>query len=144
MITCNDCVILMQTEYGAMYIFIRSNDSNTTHPGNTSTEFISELPRPVVLEDELNCALVECDIGDKTGESFIIYCDLVENSCVHGQLIPILNIITKSGSVNFPYYIPVSKNAISRIRIRLLNKEGETPTSIPSYCRLVLHFKKST
>ena len=125
-----------------MYIFIRSDDSILTHPNNNSTEFLAELPKTIVVDEKYSCALVECDIGKDLKEPYIIFCDIVENSCVHGKLIPILNIISQSGTVDLPYYIPLSRGIINRVRIRLLDKEGASPATKPLYCRIVLHITK--
>ena len=125
-----------------MYIFLRSDDSVSTHPTNNPLEFLSELPKTVTADGNYTCALVECVITPDVSDSYIIYCDIVENSCVHGKLLPVLNIIDKSGTVDLPYYIPLSRGTIHRIRIRLLNKEGTIPEKKPSTCRIVLHIRK--
>ena len=125
-----------------MYLFISSKDSSLIHLQNNSCEFISELPKTINIPGEWSCALMECHIGDKKGEDLLICCDLVENSCVHGKLVPVLTIISQSGAVDHPYYVPICRDQIYRLRIRLLTVEGKIPSIKPSECRIVLHITK--
>ena len=127
-----------------MYVFVVSNDSILAHPQNTKAEFISELPRTLSFSGNWECALVDCYIDPALiVQDLIIYTDIVQNSCVHGELIPILNIISASGNIVNPYYIPLSQYSINRIIFKILNREGKKiPVSHTiNNTRFVLHFR---
>ena len=125
-----------------MYLFISSDDCLSLHPENTSTNFITELPKPLYLEGEWSCAVVRLNLGNSTDQLYGIYCDIVQNSCVHGLLKPILNLLSQSGVVELPYYIPLNTENVYRIRIILLDDKGKTPKNKPSTTSIVLHIKK--
>ena len=126
-----------------MYLFIGSSDSTDIHSENNSCEFIIELPRHINLEGNWTCAILECDIGPDTWEEELyISCDLIQNSCVHGKLAPVLAVVNKTTSFTNPFYIPVSKDNVYRMRIQLLTKEGRHPENKPIDSRIVLHLRK--
>ena len=128
-----------------MYVYVSSQDSVKLYPDNTAKEFLHEIVQPIYLDGKWSCALVDTNIWQLSGDGIIVCCDVVQNSSVHGKNISILNIISESGPIVNPYYIPVTRNDISRIRISLLNTAGDpcTDQNISS-SRFVLHFKKTS
>ena len=124
-----------------MFVFLGSEDSILLYPANTSCEFLSDLGGGIELTGNWCCGLVSCDIGN-IAEELLVHCDIVQQSSVYGKLIPILTTVKQSGSVSYPYYIPVTRDYIHRIRIRLLTREGNTPSTKPTHCNIVLHLTK--
>ena len=128
-----------------MYVFLRSDDSISLYPNNNSSDFVCELSRLLLLPGIWECALVDCRIGSLLNrEELTVYCDIVENSCVDSNFIPILNIISKSGSPPNPYYIPISRQAVKRIRFKLLDNAGNIfdSSKITDSSRFILHLRQ--
>ena len=124
-----------------MYIFLKSDDSISYHPDNNTCEFVSELPKSIKIEGIWNCSLIHFDVGEEKTEDILVCCDLVESSSVYGREVPILNVLNNAGDIIHPYYIPVNKDIISRIRIKLLTSEGKKLEPEPRHCKLVIHLR---
>lgn len=124
-----------------MYLIISPKDSILTHSTNTVYEFISELPKEIELEGKWVCGLVECDLDPKP-KTLYMYCDIVQNSIVQGQLKPILKILTEKNEFNQICYFPVTRSRLHRIRISIRTKEDQLPTSRISDCFMIIHFKR--
>ena len=126
-----------------MYIFLKSNDSDKIHIQNTKYSFTCEIPQEILLEGVWSCAIVQCNIGlNPEKQDITILSDIIEDSVLHGVLAPVFTIVSTSGSVDYPYYIPLCRNRIHRIKIKLINTSGEKPNISQDYTTFVLHFKK--
>ena len=125
-----------------MYLVVGSADSKLIHPTNSPCEFIAELSRLTNLKGIWKCALVDYNIGKQQREDLYVYCDLIQESPVHGEKLPLLRIIRRSGDISNPYYIPVNKDYVYRLRFTIKTAKGKLPSSPPTNCRFGLHLKK--
>ena len=123
------------------YLFVSSIDSLDLHPSNTVHDFVVELGRNYELtcsrREKWCMALLEVrlDQGDVTQpilENTVITCDLAQPSYIQGTEQCILRSIdpsegTQTASLYQPYYIGMKQCSFSRLRIRLLTRDLQTP-----------------
>ena len=101
-----------------------SNDSLTSHPSNTSTDFTVELQRTLEAGE---CALGEISYSPSYIGELLVVCDICEESFIHEIRLPFLRTVSEPGEVKNLYFIPTSRPQFQRIRIRLLTKDLEIP-----------------
>ena len=94
------------------FIYLTSEDS-PIHSGNTSNDFIIELPGSLNLKGRWECALV-----DTNRRYTDVYCDWCVDSIVGEKRLPILRRLLASGT-QYPLYIPINQGPKQRIRINL-------------------------
>lgn len=136
----------------AVYLFLDSRDSTVFHPFNTPDDFIVTLPKPYVIDDSWECAILELNIDmhqDVSTARLYVFCDIVGDSYVKNTMLPILRPITLEGGANQmtymnPFYIKVSKQEISQIRIFIRNQDLSALHSQVNFfnCTLCLRKKK--
>lgn len=136
----------------AIYLFLDSGDSTVFHSSNTPDDLIVTLPKPYVIYNSWECAILVLNIDKRQEVSTArLYecCDIVGDSYVKNTMLPILRPITLEGGVNQttyinPFYIKVSKQEISQIRIFIRNQDLSTLDSEVIFlnCTLCLRKKK--
>lgn len=137
-----------------VYLFLNSNDSTSFHPSNNPDDFIVTLPKPYVLDGCWECALLEMNIqliNDIALPRVHLCCDIVEDSYVRNNMLPILRAQELTPEQNIlqmtyvhPYYLNVSKQEIRSIRIFIRNDQLQSvPSKIQRLsCVLCLREKK--
>lgn len=137
-----------------VYLFLNSNDSTSFHPSNNPDDFIVTLPKPYVLDGCWECALLEMNIeliNDIDLPRVHLCCDIVEDSYVRNNMLPILRAQELTPEQNIlqmtyvhPYYLNVSKQEIRSIRIFIRNDQLQSvPSKIQRLsCVLCLREKK--
>lgn len=124
-----------------MYLFLSSEDSIESHPGNNAWSFHVDIPQCIHLKGEWECALMDIHYTGDYGELYI-HCDLARTSYVLGKFLPLLRIISKPLSyVVNPYFIPISHNFISHIKIYITTKNGSPPSLTPEHLRCTLQLR---
>ena len=126
-----------------MYVYVSSKDSSAEHVDNTNFDYLYELPLELDLEGSWSCALLEIILEKKINTCFYVYCDIVQNSVVHGKMLPILRVIRDTNQYEKPYYVPLVVNSVKRIRIYIKTKDGQTPNIAMKDCMFVIHFRKN-
>jgi len=125
-----------------MYLFLSSSDSLDSHPDNNAWNFTVDLNECIQLKGDWECALMDIQYGGDCGELYI-YCDLSMPSYALGKFLPLLRIVKKPLSyVVNPYFMPVSHNYISHIRVYITNKQGTKPSFTPKKLRCTLQLRQ--
>ena len=124
-----------------MYMYIHHGDSKIH--GNSSTDFEIVLPISYKLKGDWSCALLEVLIPTPVSEELYISVDIVQNSLVHGKLIPILKSFRESEQFNNPYYMPLRNHDITRMKFIIRTKDLKLPSSDIDKLCLILHFKNN-
>ena len=126
-----------------MYLYISPTDfTGKQYPNNTQYDFIYELPHPVSLEGDWGCAIVEVLLKRKLSENLYVFCDIVDNSIVHGESVPLLRTIENKVEYLNPFYHKITLNKIKRLRISIRTKRNSIPVVNLSACTLVLEIKQ--
>lgn len=115
----------------AVYLFIDSRDSTVFHPSNTPDDFLVTLPKTYLIDDSWECAILELNIDmydDVSTAKLYVCCYIIGDSYVKNTMLPILRAITLKRGINQitytnPFYMTVSKQEISQIRIFIRNKD---------------------
>ena len=104
-----------------MYLFLSPGDSKQAHPNNTPDDFIIDLNKCLKLDGvEWECALTELYYGGAKAQPMYIFSDICTSSYVHDRDLPVLR-----GQFDNPYYIPLSREFISTIRIYIRDMQLE-------------------
>ena len=106
------------------YVFVASTDSLDYHPSNVPHDFTVELPDTII--GKYSCVLLDFYCLNITEELYV-FCDICEQSYVKDHKLPLMRIITHTGEVTIPYYTPVTRRNIQRMRIYIRNKDLEAP-----------------
>lgn len=125
----------------AMYLCVSPTDSVALHPSSNNDSFVFELPTPLYLDGMWSCGLAQVGFDKSQIKEVYIYCDLVGSSVVHGKLAPLLRICKKSVSFSEPFYLPITRNIIERIRFTLKQKD-DSPFGVKGDYFFILHFKR--
>lgn len=124
-----------------MYLHLSSNDSKDTHPNNENWDFTIDLKKDVWCIGEWECSLVDCNYISKKDELYL-FCDICSDSFIHNNYLPLLRII--SGEIRNLFYLPITREHISRIRVYIRNEKGEVPSFSSENFRCTLHVRKIT
>ena len=127
-----------------MYVYVSSTDSLTLHPENTPSNFIVQLPQYIRFDEgEWTCGVVQCMLPKRVSKNVYITSDFVESSVLHGRLQPVLCMTTvKTKEFIQVKYVPVKRNQISTLRIKLVNRRGEEVNFTEDETLLVLEFRQ--
>ena len=124
-----------------MYLFLDSNDSKSSHPQNSAFDFIVELPRPLNLQGEWKCALVEIAYSASVDEDLYVFCDICEYSYIDDGYKPILRIVNGSDIFDKLIYIPITVPTAARIHMYIKDRKGNIPSVDITSLRCTLHIK---
>ena len=114
------------------FLFLSSSDTN--HPGNLPGDFTVTLPKTYDLKGCWECALLEISLSLPYYQRLSVCCDVIQDSCFHGTLYPVLRIIPEVqdngthlydgdlsvyGHLTFdsPYFFQIRKKELGRLRI---------------------------
>jgi len=127
-----------------MYAYVSSTDSLNLHPQNTPSNFIVQLPQYIRLDKgEWTCGVVQCILPKRISKPVYITTDFVESSVFHGTLKPVLCMTTvKTKEFIHVKHVPVKRNQISTLRIKLVNRRGEEVNFTEDETLLVLEFRQ--
>lgn len=133
-----------------VYLFLDGKNSSNFHPSNTSDDFIVTLPKQYMLTGSWECALLEVNIRlskENVVSRVYVCCDLVEDSYVRNNMLPVLRAcdVTKDikESYNPPFYFDISKQDFRNIRVFIRNEQlRPIPTSIESFACVLCLWKK--
>ncbi len=125
-----------------MYLYLSSDNSKSTHPSNRPSEFTVELPRNLILNGAWEIALTEIYFqGEGDDKDLYIFTDICESSYVIDTLLPILRIIKKSGPLEILYYIKLSQDFVSELRVYIRTDGLEEPSFLTKTLRCTLHLR---
>ena len=106
-------------------VYISSKDSKDTHPDNQVSDFVVELPTPLLLDGRWEVALLDSQSTlAKSGKTRMYVCvDLCVESVARGKSVPILAKVPRRGYYESPltYFTDVRGEFIERIRVFLLD-----------------------
>lgn len=120
-----------------MYLFLNSIDCLKSHPDNNVFDFTIDLGKQLVLKGKYQCALTEIEYKGKCGDLYV-YTDLVDSSYVTGGFLPILRIVKKPVVIEKPYYLDVTRELVSKLRVYIRTEDGELPSVVPESLRCTL------
>ena len=112
------------------YIITNHEDSKHFFSSNDPFDFILELPETIYSTGNSSLALLDHNITvDFIGELYV-YCDIIQNSLVNGDQLPLLRIIKnkRDNSFTFPYFIKLNIDHFKRIRFYIRMGDGGVPS----------------
>ena len=126
------------------YLYLNSQDSQSTQPLNNAYDFTIDLPQPIIHNGKWKCALAEIIFSQSIRQDLYIYCDVCDYSYVRNTYGPILRIVKGSKVYAKPLYIPLKIQYLSRIRIYIRDENGQTPSDPlkQSRCTLLIKYGK--
>lgn len=124
-----------------MYLFLSSTDCLKTHPANSPWDFTVDLKHNVHLKGEWEIALMEINYEGPSTKLYI-FSDLCSDSHVGNNYLPLLRIVQHSSSFKNPYFIPVPRDFVDRIRVYIRTEKGEIPSFVPSQLRCTLQVRQ--
>ena len=124
-----------------MYLYVSPADSKLLYSDNKVSDFTVDLPKSLELNGRWLCALVEWGMNIQVKNNLYVYCDIVQNSVIHGKLSPMLRIM-KNSVISDPYYIPVTREYVDRIRFSVRTIDDKPLPTKLTELYLVLHLKK--
>jgi hypothetical protein len=150
---------MMSSKRSHYFLYLNSNDSTDFYPNNEPADFRTQLPRPLTLDGEWECALVSITFwpqfhtSEKPKEMYVCL-EEVGNSYALDSLYPILkrvsvpeNIITKV-HLNYPHldFTTVTQTVLQSIRLYIIDNKGIPPAFMIKdlYCTLLLRRKNTT
>jgi hypothetical protein len=139
------------------YLHVNCNDSSEFYPTNDPSDFRIKLPRPLTLEGEWECGLINLSFwpqfatSEKPKEIYICT-DLIGNSYAMDGLHPILkrisvpeNVITKV-NINYAHvdFITLNQSILQTVQLYIMDNTGVAPSFLTKdlYCSLLLRKKK--
>jgi hypothetical protein len=149
----------MTGKYNQHYLHFNCNDCNSIFPNNDPADFHIKLPKPLSLNGEWECALLNISFWPEFNSSIkpkemYLCSDIVVNSYAMGNLYPILkrvpiseNLITK---VNLSYaqldFLPITQSILQSVHMYIIDNSGSTPsfTVKDLYCTLLIRRKTIT
>ena len=123
-----------------MYLTVNPTLSRDLHPENRDHDFVVELPRPIVLKGEWECALL-CAYytGTIKYKDLPVYCDLFADNLLDGLgHRPTARILRKSEEFTVPYYMKLSSDRFERFRVFAEKRRGQ---EYPKFSRLTFHLR---
>ncbi len=125
-------------------VFTNSGSSAQFHPDNKPQNFTVHLPRPVHLEGEWECALVQFFMEGRSEGGFFVCTDVVAESHVGDFMLPVLRRVRESRTWQFKclLYVPVKEHDFSSIRIFLRNWHNVEPARLREQAHCTLHFRR--
>lgn len=130
-----------------MYFFLSSNAFKNIYPNNSPWDFTSEIYRPVQVSGKgykIALTEIEWDIDDKLPKKdMYVYCDLLDHETLTSEsYLPLLRIVKEPLSFVKYYFMDVSRDYISRIRIYIRMEDGSVPQFETNHLRCTLCLKK--
>lgn len=120
-----------------MLVYVSWDSSTHIHKGNTPTDFTYELPFAFELGNKATCDLHEVFLEHKIPvrgkpkskriQDLYIYCDILEQSVVHGELKKLLRIVYRSDQNLKPTKCFVSTPCFNRMQFSIRNKDNTIP-----------------
>ena len=129
-----------------MYFYLSFKSSQKLHPENTMADFTSEIFPPIYFQGNYEVALVEMRWNKTTvvAEDLYVFCDLADSkNYVNSQPAPILAIVDEQGKINKPFYTPITRDFIQRIRIYSTDVNGKPPKIDAEDVRCTLHIRSA-
>ena len=125
------------------HLFLSSRDSLDNHPNNFPYDFTIDLQETLHLDGYWECALREIKINPQNlQEECYLFTDVVSDSYVLDNHLPILRQISTSVEFINSYYHKVNRKEISRIRLYIRNENLQFPSSSIESVNCVLSFRK--
>ncbi len=127
----------------SLHVFACSRDSVEVFPKNNAVDFTVRLSKPIHLEGEWSCALVEVQLWGTPAEPVYVCCDAIAESPVGESNLPVLRRIRlKTTQISRVEYFPVKVRDFNTIRIYFKKTSNQVvqPQSGHTYC--TLHFRR--
>lgn len=130
-----------------MYLFLSSNAFKNIYPLNSPWDFTAEINRPIQASgNRYKIALTEIEWNDDSSvpkKDMYVYCDLLDHDTLTSESYhPLLRIVKEPCSFVKYYFMDVSRDYISRIRIYIRMEDGTVPQIDLSHLRCTLYLKK--
>ena len=125
-----------------MHFFLSSKDCLDSHPNNHAWDFTIDIKSYIPLKGIWKCALMDIDYDGEKEEDLYIFSDLCAPSYVTSSHLPVLRVVNKPNpGFCYPYFIPVGRDFVDRIRIYIRTRTGNIPSFTPKIlrCTLYLH-----
>ena len=110
-----------------IYLHLSSNDSLSSYPNNNCWDFTVDLKTCLILPGKWECALTEIDFTNDN-LTLIVFCDLCSQSFVMDNYLPVLRVVTHSQIFEKPYFVKISRQNITHLRVYIRTYNGEKPS----------------
>ena len=125
------------------YIYCTSSDCKELNPDNRAENFVIHLPKPIHLEGEWECGLMQFQYNASSEKPFYVCCDLVTESYVGDHTLPLFRRV-RLKNVQFAnvIYIPLKTHDFNSIHVYMRSWKNTEATGVRgrSYC--TLHFRR--
>ena len=124
-------------------LYACSEHSQDIFPNNTPPNFAIHLKRPVHLEGQWECALVQFVFDGKPEAGYFVCCDLVRESHTGDYMLPVLRQVRdKMWQFKNLLYVPLKSRDFNAIRIYLRTWKNGEPTRVKNTVYCTLHFRR--
>ena len=125
------------------FVFANSNDSTDHYPENRTEDFVIHLAKPVHLEGQWECGLMQYQFNSTVDKPFYVCCDLVQESFVGDHKQSVLRRI-RLKNVQFAnvIYLPLKVHDFNSIRVYLRSWKDKEPRGIKGQSFCTLHFRR--
>ena len=124
-----------------MFLHLSSKDCVQSHPDNHAWDFTIDVGKYVTLSGEWEVALTEMLYDGARKMDLYVFSDICSPTYVIDNCLPLLRIVNKPNIFQKPYFVPVSRNDIARIRIYIRTRNNNIPPFQPKSLRCTLQLK---
>ena len=124
-------------------LYLHSSHSADIYPDNHPQNFSIHLKRPIHLEGDWECALVQFSFGSLSEAGYYVCCDVLAESHTGDFMLPVLRRVRdRAWQFKNLLYVPVKSRDFSTIHMYLRTWQNSEPVFVrgQSYC--TLHFRR--
>ena len=125
-----------------MYLHLASTDCKDSYPNNHPWDFTVNIGQHINLQGGWEVAMTEISYDNSAFIDLYVYSDICSSSYVTGSLLPLLRITNTPAVFTVPHYIPLSRDAISHLRVYIRTIHKTIPSFHPDLLRCTLHLRR--
>lgn len=125
------------------YVYGSSAECKDLYPDNKPEDFVIHLPKPIHMEGEWECGLLQFQYNVSTEKPYYVCCDLVRESFVGDYTLPVLRRVRLKG-IQFikVIYVPLKTRDFNSIRVYMRSWKNKDPTGLRGRSFCTLHFRR--
>jgi hypothetical protein len=131
----------------AIRLVLRSSDSHTVYPGNTSYDFKVHIPKPLYFQGHWTVSLSEFSlISGNTKRELYVCSNVCQDSIVGEGELPLLRrvVLEKTGNNIYtnPYEVPLRLGEFQDVRIYIRDSSNQEASFLKGVVTVTLLLKK--
>lgn len=127
----------------SFHIYGYSRHSKDLYPHNRGDNFVIPLAKPLHLEGEWECGLLQFQYNAATDTPYYVCCDAVVESHVGDYKLPVLRRVRlKNIQYSHMIYVPLKVHDFNSIRVYMRSWNNKPPLSVISGTHCTLHFRR--